>query len=306
MLNSPLAVSALKLAPMIYVGTLAAVLSLLVFVYAYLVTHRGRANAWSAVERWFDSHLPRFWAAVRHVVSRAGRRRLGIASLLALFATVAYFFAEVADSWRSEDTLFLVDQRVYQALSTNSEPTLELAFKRITHLGSLEVALAVSLFLLAGFLYRRQKRRAVALAMVMGLGEALAWGLKFLFARQRPEDTLVQAAGDAFPSGHSFTAAALYGFIIYLVWARTRHHLWRAVLTSILGTVALLVGVSRIILRVHWFSDVLGGFTLGLGWLVCCLLLMRVLEVPSARTGSRAGTATANHGSSSNALRTPG
>src|SRR5690606_40932915 len=97
------------------------------------------------------------------------------------------------------------------------------------------------------------------------------------WARPRPEDSLVQAIGDAFPSGHSYTAAALYGFLIYLIWGWTEHPWLRVSLTAALGTIAVLVGVSRVMLRVHWFSDVLGGCALGLGWLVCSVISTRLL-----------------------------
>lgn len=281
---------ALALAPWLYIGTLAALLSMLLVVYIYLVSHRGRAYAWNALEAWIGRRLPHFWSKTKGLISRAGRRRLGIAGVLMAFSTVALSFAAVADSWREQGRLFLVDQRVYEALAIHSEPAVEGFLSKLTYLGSSYCAIAVSLALLAWFLVRRALRRIVALALVMGLGEALTWGLKFLFARQRPQDSLVRAAGNAFPSGHSFTAAALYGFIIYLVWAHAKHPLLRASVTALLGTVAILVGVSRIVLRVHWFSDVLGGFTLGLGWLVCCLLLMRALELPRRAFANKAGS----------------
>jgi undecaprenyl-diphosphatase len=89
--------------------------------------------------------------------------------------------------------------------------------------------------------------------------------------------------GLAFPSGHAFTAVTLYGFFIYLVWSRAQHPVLRSVITAALGGIAVLVAASRVLLRAHWFSDVLGGFTLGLGWLVSCLLLIHVLRRPADR-----------------------
>jgi undecaprenyl-diphosphatase len=256
---------------------------LLVVVYAYLITHPQRAGAWSAVEAWFGRRFPKAWNAVRGVASRAGRRRLGLAGLVVLFWVIGYAFGEVAESWQDRGYLFAIDQRVYEALAESSDPALERFFAKFTHLGSIYVAAALSGAMLALLLYRRQKLQVLGLGLVMGVGEVLAWGLKLVFARERPSDTLVQAAGDAFPSGHAFTGTALYGFIIYLVWANTTRPLIRAILTAVLGAIAIMVGLSRVLLRVHWFSDVLGGFALGLGWLVCSLLLLHVLREPAPR-----------------------
>src|SRR5690606_10117263 len=148
----------------------------------------------------------------------------------------------------------------------------------VTHLGSVYAAVAISCVLLGVFYTRRSRQHALALALVMGAGQTLIWGLKLVFARPRPEDSLVEAVGAAFPSGHAFTASALYPFLIYLVWGWTESTPWRVITSALLGTLALLIGVSRIVLQVHWFSDVLGGFVLGLGWLVVCLLGVRLLR----------------------------
>ena len=81
--------------------------------------------------------------------------------------------------------------------------------------------------------------------------------LKFIVGRARPED-----ASMGFPSGHATAAAAYFGSIIYL--ASSLPPRARPIVRVAAVLVMLAVGVARVMLRAHWPSDVLGGFTFGL------------------------------------------
>ncbi len=266
-----------NLGSLIYLGAVGVLCALLLAAYGYLLAHQRRGQLWSAVDALLSRRTPGLWRALKAKGSWP-RRLSGPAIIMATFSLASYFFAEVTEGWVEQEELYAIDQQVYQALIHSSDPVLERVLVGITHFGSLYFALGVCGLLLAVFAHERAKRNSIALVLVMGVGEAMAWGLKWIFARKRPDHSLVTAAGDAFPSGHAFTAAALFGFLIYLVWGWTERPLWRVTLTALLGTLAVLVGVSRVFLRVHWFSDVLGGFTLGLGWLVCSLLSVHLLR----------------------------
>lgn len=105
-----------------------------------------------------------------------------------------------------------------------------------------------------------------------GWGAALAMGLttliaaftsdvmKYFFARLRPElvAQLDPITSPAFPSGHANNAAVVYILFIMLV-PQARHPLWQAAAAAMI----LLTGISRIMLGVHWPTDVIGGWILG-------------------------------------------
>jgi len=262
----------------LWLGAVSIGLLLLVIAYGYLLVHRQRTRLWRALDERLNRRIPRVWAALKSKLSRAGHRRVGWLLVASVFALTSYFFAEITESWSEQEELHQLDQHVVIALAKTSNQDITRFLSLVTHLGSVYAAVAISCVLLGVFYTRRSRQHALALALVMGAGQTLIWGLKLVFARPRPEDSLVEAVGAAFPSGHAFTASALYPFLIYLVWGWTESTPWRVITSALLGTLALLIGVSRIVLQVHWFSDVLGGFVLGLGWLVVCLLGVRLLR----------------------------
>ena len=105
---------------------------------------------------------------------------------------------------------------------------------------------------------------ALNLALVAGLNVVL----KLIVQRPRPEGfRLAEADGFSFPSGHSMAAMAFFGLLVWIVWHYERDRGKRWFLCATLTLVAVLVGVSRIYLGVHYASDVVAGFCVALAWL---------------------------------------
>ncbi|MEV0152586.1 phosphatase PAP2 family protein [Micromonospora sp. NPDC050686] len=129
------------------------------------------------------------------------------------------------------------------------------------------VALAGVLWLL----WRRAHRLALWVVTTMTVGALLGAVLKLLVGRHRPEllDPVARAAGWSFPSGHALNATLFAGVLLLVLLPYTRDR-WGARLA--LWTAALLIavvtGFSRIALGVHWASDVLGGWLLGVAVIV--------------------------------------
>lgn len=97
----------------------------------------------------------------------------------------------------------------------------------------------------------------------------LNYGLKHFFMRQRPDLLhLVTEHSYSFPSGHSIGSMVFYGTLLFLLPQFVKQAKRCFLLQSLLGLSILLIGISRIYLGVHFPSDVLGGFSLGLSWLL--------------------------------------
>jgi undecaprenyl-diphosphatase len=162
----------------------------------------------------------------------------------------------------------------------------------VTHLGS-TAAMAV-LAIAAGVRLWRTDRRADAVFVVGAMcGAQLVFrGLKELLNRPRPPEDgrLVHAASESLPSGHATTAVVVIGALVVLAWrGRTRATRTAMVAAATLWVGA--VGLTRIYLGVHWFSDVIAGWLVGAAWLALCVAALSwwrarvTLPTPRARAG---------------------
>ncbi len=189
-----------------------------------------------------------------------------------------------------------VDAKVAQWAATHAT-SLSTAFLRtVTQLGSTPVVVAVTLGV-ALLEYRRIRSRSLWLFLVLAVGgELLIVNLiKLGVARARPGiDPLAPFSGSSFPSGHTAGAAACYAALA-LVLARGRSPRMRAVLAGVAAGIAVAVGCSRMLLGVHWFTDVLAGLAFGWAWFALCAVATggRLLDfgapVESARSPSGEG-----------------
>ena len=100
--------------------------------------------------------------------------------------------------------------------------------------------------------------------------------LKHLFRRPRPPvvERLIKESGFSYPSGHSMMALCLYGTLIYIIYKEIKNKKLKVILITLLSIFILLIGLSRIYVRVHYPSDVLGGFTLTIPILITIISLI--------------------------------
>jgi undecaprenyl-diphosphatase len=139
-----------------------------------------------------------------------------------------------------------------------------------TALSIITASIAVYLF------YRHYRNEALLLAGTM-LGEFLIVSiLKRLIHSARPLNGIIPETGFSFPSGHATAAVVFLGLLTYLVWQYFKSRNWRVLSVVFFVSISLLVGFSRIYLNVHWLSDVLGAYSLGVFWLTFCVLVFRL------------------------------
>jgi undecaprenyl-diphosphatase len=150
----------------------------------------------------------------------------------------------------------------------------------ITQLGSPPV-LGTLAGLAIGTLVLLKKRllAAVWLFAVAG-GALLNYGMKGQFERGRPPPSLRDAAvarltSLSYPSGHAMGSTIGLGMCIYLVLRRVHRQPWRTLGATALALLIALIGFSRVYLRAHWFSDVVGGIAIGSAWVLFWLGVYR-------------------------------
>ena len=150
----------------------------------------------------------------------------------------------------------------------------------ITFLGKHQFLIPANLFLIIYFIVvKKQNWFSIRVITIAISSLVLMLLLKQLFQRKRPLSPLLKAAkGLSFPSGHAIMAVTFYGLLIYIL-QHTIDIEWLNWLVTILIVLLILsIGFSRIYLRVHYASDVLGGFIIGLLWLMISLAVLKWLE----------------------------
>ena len=208
------------------------------------------------------------------------RRETGLVSAFLLVALALWGFLHIAEEMGEGETRPF-DMAVLLAMRTGDthDPVgpvwLEFAARDVSALGGFTVLTLLTVFA-GGFLLITKKYvdALVLLAAVLG-ATALSEGLKLGYDRPRPDLVAhaVETLGSSFPSGHATLSAATYLTIgALLAHAQERRRVKTYIhVTAIL--LALLIGVSRVYLGVHWPTDVLAGWCIGAAWSIVCVTL---------------------------------
>ena len=150
----------------------------------------------------------------------------------------------------------------------------------ITFLGTHIFLIPANVVLLIYFLFiRRHRWYSIKIPTIAISSVALMFLLKNLFGRVRPDIPLIkEAKGLSFPSGHAFMSVTFYGLLIYIVWQTVKTPWLKWTLSILLLCLILIIGFTRIYLRVHYPSDVFAGFATGFLWLVISIYTLRKIE----------------------------
>ena len=135
----------------------------------------------------------------------------------------------------------------------------------VSHLGSAVVLITLAITFLL-ILKNKKDSRCIALNLILVF--LLNRILKFIIARPRPQILrLVPEEGYSFPSGHAMVSMGFYGFLIYLIYTKIKNKKVKYSLIMLLSLLILTIGISRIYLGVHYFTDVIGGFIIAIIYL---------------------------------------
>jgi undecaprenyl-diphosphatase len=172
------------------------------------------------------------------------------------------------------------DGKVFTYLDKHVSPENNQVMVFFTYLGRHEFLIPANLLLIAYFLFiKKHKWYSIKIPAIAISSLALMFGLKNLFDRDRPLVPLLEEArGLSFPSGHALMSVTFYGLLIYIVFKGFKNKAFKWTLISMLLLLILTIGFSRIYLRVHYASDVIAGFCVGLLWLVICVWTLNKLE----------------------------
>ena len=209
-----------------------------------------------------------------HAALRLHTALLLLTTMLLLFGGIA-----LAIDTPQPGELARFDAGLAQSLHTHVPLPALRWIAALTHLGDLRwVAAAAALIALILLLRRHWQLAGVWVLALTGI-VPINSGLKGLFQRARPlhNHGFIVEHGWSFPSGHAFGAIVFYGMLAYVLLRLLPPRFHRVAIAAAITLVGM-IGISRILLQVHYFSDVLAGFASGAVWLLVCISVAEYLR----------------------------
>ena len=183
--------------------------------------------------------------------------------IISLFAFILIATSVLFKATMKEDLLLY-----YLLISIKNNILLSVA-TLLSFLGSIKGLIVVSFFLV--FILKSNKQRIFLFLDLIGSGLIINI-TKNIFLRERPIIGQNLLADYSFPSGHTFIAITFYGFLLYLVM-KDKESNYKKLKEGLLLFLIITIPLSRLILGVHYLTDVLGGITLGLAYLFFLIIM---------------------------------
>lgn len=182
------------------------------------------------------------------------------------------------------------DRSVDLALHHTFGPASYHVFELITTMGGSFVRIPVIVLLVLGLVITRHWWLAMLTVVATGGAAILFQVIKLLVQRPRPHlfAHAVHADGFSFPSGHATDTFAFALVTVVLAWYLSQRRALTVLVALLFVIYVLLVGLSRVVLGVHYPTDVIGGYCLGTAWVAATVaILARGLDAERARAELR-------------------
>ena len=193
---------------------------------------------------------------------------------LAIFAALAWQVS------RDDSPVCRVDHAVASFMQQHAaeHPAVLQTARHLTDAGGVPVMTALALVGSLLLWLCGHQRLAAAWLLAAALGCLLNNASKAVVDRHRPGEALrdeaVHERNASYPSGHAMGSIIGYGTLAYVGVILLRRRAAKAVMVAVVMLLVLAIGWSRIYLRAHWLSDVIGGFALGGFWLTLCFAVL--------------------------------
>ncbi len=217
---------------------------------------------------------PRWRRFLRARLERDSYLGLHLTAGLAVVASGVWLFGGLLEEVLDSDALVRWDVATAGVMHSATTSRGIAVFAAITNLGSPLAMSALAVIGVMTTIALRQRLLAAAWAAAAAGGALVDAVLKMTIHRTRPEfaAAFLHGSSYSFPSGHAMGSVIGYGFLAYAIVKTRQRRGWQRALAFAAATLlALLIGVSRVYLGVHYPSDVAGGWAAGLAWLAVCV-----------------------------------
>lgn len=166
-----------------------------------------------------------------------------------------------------------IDNEIYKFMQNYQREEITYLLKIVTNLGGTVGLFSIALITILTLFLCQKRKYGIAIALNLMISSITYFVLKNIIQRPRPpiHERLIEETAYSFPSGHSTNNMAFYALAICLVYQNIKNRKLRNGICIILGCIPILIGFSRFYLRVHYISDVLAGFCVGL---MCVIVFM--------------------------------
>jgi undecaprenyl-diphosphatase len=208
-----------------------------------------------------------------------------IAIFVAVFLVLLIILIVITFFIINSETLTRIDNALVIFLFSARTPFLAHVFYIITSFANQGTILSLSAIMFCYLYFKKEIIFAYALVLIIAGTEITFQLMKLFINRPRPAANIAYYVekSSSFPSGHSATAIAFFGFVAYYL-ARNTNSKNKKVLVTIFTTLfVLLIGFSRLYLGVHFLSDVIAGFALGGLWLLLGIAFNKKLRLQTGK-----------------------
>ncbi len=163
----------------------------------------------------------------------------------------------------NDGIIFSFESGIFYALR-NLAPVADIPMRALTELGSAVGVIAITVLLvILSIIFKHFFDFGLPVALVAVISRAINITLKNILMRERPEFKVLEASESSFPSGHSQNNMALYIAILIVLLLLVKCPKNRLALTIALITLPILIGITRLYFGVHYFTDVIAGWSMG-------------------------------------------
>jgi undecaprenyl-diphosphatase len=153
------------------------------------------------------------------------------------------------------------------------------AMKFFTFFGSDSFLFPAYVVTIGYFVFQRKFRYGLHIAIIALSSTALMFAIKEITHRHRPDLPIIKGISNySFPSGHALSIFIFCGIFVYIIWHSQLTVFIKWLLSILLFCFTVTVGISRIILKVHFPTDVVASFCLGILWAVSSLWVLRKIS----------------------------
>lgn len=169
----------------------------------------------------------------------------------------------------------VIDKSIYKFIMSFRCGFLDKYFTFITHFGDTVFIVGF----VSGFILLSRNIYGVLMGVSAVDSAIICSVLKHIFVRERPNHLrLIKQGGYSFPSGHSMISVCVYGYLLYLV-LKIKNKLLKYILSCLLIFLIISIGISRIYVGVHYPTDVIAGYSLGIVEVILLIEALRLYKI---------------------------